>query len=99
MGQVRVALEAIRTEYSASPKAKAILPSGQQNDFDMIPVQFSIEQLAVMSEVLGADKSGSCNVTSSIRSIMLSQPSDFVERKLAAPMGDGVAADAEADAN
>ena len=94
MSEVRSALEAIRAEHTASPNAYAKVPSVQQNDVDSIPVQFSMEQLTVMSEVLGADKSGSSNVTSSIRSVIFSQSSDFVERKREAPIGDGVAADA-----
>ena len=96
MSEVRAALEAIRVQYLASPKVKA--PSGHQNDFNTIPVQFSVDQLAVMSEVLGTDRSGSSNITSSIRSVIFSQSGDFVERKHAAQSSDAVSADAPADA-
>jgi hypothetical protein len=57
-----------------------------------ISVQFSAEQIVVMTEALGMDLTGSSNVTSSIRSLIASVPLDEVERKLQQASGGGFAA-------
>ena len=97
MSQVRDRLEAIRQENLACSSPKASAPSGP-HDVDGIPVQFCAEQIMVFAESLGTDLSGSSNVTSSMRSFIVSHSSDAVDRKLLSQGGDGVAVDAAADA-
>jgi hypothetical protein len=92
MEEVRIKLEQIRAEFSASASPRVVVAGDRQN-VD-IPVHFSNEQFAVMSNVLAMDSTGSSNLTSSMRSLVVSRSSDHVERKHQPLADDGFGADA-----
>ncbi len=78
MKQLREELVGIRDQFIASSAPCGPSP---RSDGD-ISVQFSAEQIDVMTEALGMDLTGSSNVTSSIRSLISSKSLvDDVEHK------------------